>query len=106
MNASARTYPRPRRTAIRLLAALCAAIGLLAAAVAPATAAPKVTGKFAVSGVGTNNEITKGPDGNVWVTLDQGNELARITPKGKVKEYVPGDVSSRGPVGAVEIGRR
>ncbi len=97
MNASARTYPRPRPLLIRALAVLCAAAGLLVADVAPATAAPKVTGKFAVSGVGTNNELTKGPDGNIWVTLDQTNDLARITPNGNVQEFNPANVSS--PVG-------
>ncbi len=92
-----RTSPRPRSLPLRAVAALCAAIGLAAIAAAPATAAPKVTGKFAVSGVGTNNEIAKGPDGNVWVTLDQTNDVARITPKGKVKEYDAANISN--PVG-------
>ena len=63
-----------------------------------------MTGKFEVSGVGTNNEITKGPDGKIWVTLDQTNDIARITPKGKVKEYDPVNVNdpvgiARGPGG-------
>ena len=98
MNAQARTHPRPRPLRIRLLVALCAALGLVGVLAAPATAAPEVTGKFEVSGVGTNNEITKGPDGKIWVTLDQTNDLARINPKnGKVKEYDPVDVSN--PVG-------
>lgn len=98
MHAQARMYPRPRPPRIRLLAALCAALGLVGVLAAPATAAPKVTGKFEVSGVGTNNEITKGPDGKIWVTLDQTNDLARINPKnGKVEEYDPANVSN--PVG-------
>jgi streptogramin lyase len=97
MNSSAPTFPRPRPRLLRLLAALCAAAGLLAVASAPATAAPKVTGKFAVSGVGTNNEIAKGPDGNLWVTLDNANDVAQITPKGKVTEYDPANVSN--PIG-------
>ncbi len=98
MNVRARTHPRPRPPRIRLFAALCAALGLVGVLAAPATAAPKVTGKFEVSGVGTNNEITKGPDGKIWVTLDQTNDLARINPKnGKVKEYDPVNVSD--PVG-------
>jgi len=97
MNTPARTYPRPRPPRLRVLAALCAAVGLVAVAAAPASAAPKVDGKFAVSGVGTNNEITKGPDGNIWVTLDQTNDLARIKPNGKVKEFNPVNVTN--PVG-------
>jgi streptogramin lyase len=81
----------------RALAAICAVLGMLAVVAAPASAKPKVTGKFDVSGVGTNNEITKGPDGHIWVTLDNGNDIAEITPKGKVTEYDPANVSS--PVG-------
>lgn len=97
MNAPAPTHSRPRPPRLRVLAALCAAVGLVGIAAAPATAAPKVTGKFEVSGVGTNNEIAKGPDGNIWVTLDNTNDVARITPKGKVKEYDALDISN--PVG-------
>ena len=74
---------------IRALAVLCGVLAAVAVIAAPASAKMKVTGKFDVSGVGTNNEITKGPDGNVWVTLDQTNDIARITPKGKVKEFDP-----------------
>ena len=97
MNASARTYPSPRKPLFRVLAAICAVLGLVAVVASPASAKPKVDGKFDVSGVGTNNEITKGPDGNIWVTLDQTNDIARITPKGKVKEYDPLNVTN--PVG-------
>jgi streptogramin lyase len=79
------------------MVAVCGVLGIAAFAAAPASAKPKVDGKFDVSGVGTNNEITKGPDGNIWVTLDQGNDLARITPKGKVTEYDPANVNN--PVG-------
>ncbi|MEZ5063026.1 MAG: hypothetical protein R2700_16235 [Solirubrobacterales bacterium] len=101
-----RTHPRPRP--LHFLAALCAAAGIVGIAAAPATAAPKVTGKFAVSGVGTNNEITKGPDGNIWVTLDNANDVARITPKGKVSEYDALDISNpvgiaRGPGGKLWV---
>ncbi|MCB0874910.1 MAG: hypothetical protein KDB46_01830 [Solirubrobacterales bacterium] len=97
MNPQPPTHPRPRPLRFRAIAALCAAIGLVGIAAAPATAAPKVSGKFDVSGVGTNNEITKGPDGNIWVTLDNANDVARITPKGKVSEYDALDISN--PVG-------
>jgi streptogramin lyase len=77
--------------------ALCAVIVMAAVATAPASAAPKVTGKFDVSGVGTNNEITKGPDGSIWATLDNANDIAQITPKGKVREFDPVNVSD--PIG-------
>jgi streptogramin lyase len=77
--------------------ALCAVIVMAAVATAPASAAPKVTGKFDVSGVGTNNEITKGPDGSIWATLDNANDIAQITPRGKVREFDPVNVSD--PIG-------
>jgi virginiamycin B lyase len=87
----------PCKPRARVLAAICGVLALLAVAAAPAGAAPKVDGKFSVSGVGTNNELTKGRDGNVWVTLDQGNDIARITPKGKVTEYDAAAIAN--PVG-------
>ena len=82
------------------MVAVCGVLGIAVIAAAPASAKPKADGKFDVSGVGTNNEITKGPDGNIWVTLDQTNDIAKITPKGKVTEYDPANINS--PVG---IGR-
>src|SRR5829696_6615491 len=90
MNTTSRLYPVIRHARL----ALCAALGLAAIAASPAAAAPKVDGEFAVSGVGTNNELTLGPDGNMWVTLDQTNDLAKITPDGTVTEYNPANVTS------------
>lgn len=87
--------------AVRTLASLLAiaAAALLAPTASPA--APAIDGEFAVSSVGTNNELALGPDGNMWVTLD-GNttELARITPAGQVTEFDP--VNIENPVGIVE----
>lgn len=37
-----------------------------------AVAAPKVEGVFNVPGIGTNNLIARGSDGNMWVTLQSG----------------------------------
>lgn len=65
------------------LAAL--AIGLLAA---PASAAPVVDGEFDVPGLGSNNKLTQGPEGNMWVTLDGvGRDVAKVTPAGAVEEF-------------------
>ncbi len=89
MNPTAQTYARNPHPTIRVLAVLCAVVGLFAFAASPVGAKPRVDGKFAVSGVGTNNELTRGPDGNVWVTLDQTNDVARITPQGQVTEFDP-----------------
>jgi len=90
---------RPRQLRSRVLAGLCVALALAlgAIAAAPASAAPKVAGEFDVSGVGANNELTQGPDGNVWVTLDQANDIARITPTGQVTEYDAVNIAN--PVG-------
>lgn len=72
--------------------------GLVAAA--PAAAAPRKEGAFPVSSVGTNNQISRGPDGSMWVTLDGGTtDVARIRPGGAVTEFdLPGVT---GPVGIV-----
>jgi len=97
MHHTAPTTSYPGKLRARALGVICAVVVLSAVAAAPATAAPHVDGKFAVSGVGANNEITRDRDGNVWVTLDQGNDIARINRKGKVKEFDPVNVT--GPVG-------
>lgn len=56
--------------------------------VGPAAGAPVVSGEFPVPGLGSNNKLAQGPDGNVWVTLDgAGRDVARITPGGEVKEF-------------------
>jgi streptogramin lyase len=89
------TRPRPLRA--RALVLLCATLGLALIAASPAAAVPAVHGKFAVSGVGTNNDLTTGPDGNVWVTLDQTNDVARINRAGGVTEFNPANVTN--PVG-------
>jgi streptogramin lyase len=72
-------------------------LGLLLAAllVAPAAAAPFVSGEFTVSSLGSNNKIAQGPDGNVWVTLsDATKDVARITPAGEVTEFDLGVVAN------------
>jgi streptogramin lyase len=74
-------------------------LGLLLAliAAAPATAAPAITGEFPVPGLGTNNKIVQGPDGNMWVTLEGGPpDVARITPAGAVTPYDIGAVTASG----------
>ena len=94
---SASDHRRHRPLRSRAVALLCATLGLAAIAASPAAAAPDVDGKFTVSGVGTDNDIAKGPDGNMWVTLDQTNDVAKITPRGVVTEFNPANVTS--PVG-------
>jgi streptogramin lyase len=67
-----------------------AILGTLLAAlfVAPAFAAPTITGEFDVPGLGNNNKLVQGPDGNIWVTLNgTEKDVAKITPDGAVTEY-------------------
>jgi len=69
----------------------------------PALAAPQVNGEFSVSGLGTYNALTTGPDGNIWVTLDDAtNNVAKITPAGNVQQFNLPDVTS--PVGITVVG--
>ena len=69
----------------------------LAAAVsvpAQANAAPAVDGEFDIpGGVATDNDIVQGPDGNMWVTTNDTDGVARITPAGVVTEFPLGNNS-------------
>ncbi len=77
--------------------------GGLAVSTPIASAAPAADGTFSVTSVGTNNQITQGPDNNMWVTLDDATKnVARITPAGVVTEYdLPGIAS---PIGITSAG--
>ncbi|HEX6154083.1 MAG TPA: hypothetical protein VFZ19_11235 [Solirubrobacterales bacterium] len=84
-----------RRLATKLVAVLgVLAIFLLSAAAA--SAAPFVNGIFPLgSEVGTNNKIIDGPDGNIWLTVEDGTkDVARVTPAGQVTEYDIVDINS------------
>jgi streptogramin lyase len=66
-----------------------------------AEAKPRLAGVFDLTG--TPGQITRGPDGNIWVTISgsgDNNTLARIRPNGNVTEYAPAELLN--PVG---IGR-
>lgn len=72
----------------KLVALVCVlAAGALGAT--PASAAPFVNGIFPLgSEVGTNNKIVAGPDGNVWLTVEDGiKDVAMVTPAGQVQEF-------------------
>ena len=74
--------------ASRAIASVLVALAAAAALSAQASAAPAVDGEFAIAGgVGTDNDIIEGPDGNMWVTLENANGVARITPAGAVTEF-------------------
>lgn len=91
---------RHRFRPFRLLLGASVSLSLVAMAAPAAQAAPKVDGEFTVTGVGTNNQITRGPDGNIWVTLDSMTaDLAKITPNGQVTEYDNGEINNGTGVG-------
>jgi virginiamycin B lyase len=55
---------------------------------ASAAAAPSVTGTFPLgSEIETNNKLVAGPDGNIWLTVGGGNDVAKVTPGGQVEEF-------------------
>jgi streptogramin lyase len=92
-----RTWITARYASRRALPLVCTTLVLGGIVASPAAAVPDVDGKFSVSGVGANNDLTRGPDGNVWVTLDQTNDIAKITPRGQVTEFNPSNVTN--PIG-------
>lgn len=80
----------------KLLAIAAVLLGVLAWA-SGAGAAPTVTGAFELeSELETNNKIIAGPEGNIWVTLDDmEKDVAEITPAGMVKEFNLGSLIVR-----------
>jgi virginiamycin B lyase len=86
------------RTAATLVASLAALACLLVGA-GSAVAAPSIDGTFPLNAeVGTNNKIVAGPDGNVWLTVDDlTNDVAKVTPSGQVEEFdIEGILSPEG----------
>lgn len=79
---------------VRLPVIVCVLAIAVPVGVGPVAADPVVDGRFAVGGVGTNNQITIGPDANVWVTLDATNDVARIAPDGTVTQFNPVNLNS------------
>ena len=62
--------------------------GVILLAASPASAAPAFDEAFDIpDGVGSNNEIVQGPDGNMWVTRESANGVARIEPDGTVTPF-------------------
>ncbi|HEX7278120.1 MAG TPA: hypothetical protein VF255_00725 [Solirubrobacterales bacterium] len=90
-----------RSQATKLVAVVCVlAAFLLSAAVAPAAS---IDGIFPLGfEVGTNNKIVAGPDGNVWLTVEDGtNDVARVTPAGQVQGF---DIEGINSASGVTVG--
>ncbi|MEZ5078861.1 MAG: hypothetical protein R2725_15635 [Solirubrobacterales bacterium] len=76
------------RAGIRGVGLALASVGLLAAVVAPAAGEPAVSGEFPVPGIASNNKLVAGPEGNMWLTVNEGGkDVAEVTPDGTVTEY-------------------
>ncbi|MGN6202459.1 MAG: Vgb family protein [Solirubrobacterales bacterium] len=86
-----------RRIAFKFVFSVCILVACLSAA-ASASAAPAINGTFPVaSEIDANNKIVAGPDGNVWLTVGGGNDVARVTPGGEVQEFdLPGISGTNG----------
>jgi streptogramin lyase len=85
-----------RRSAAAALPALFVGAALLVFA-QPAAAKPRLAGVFDVSG--TPGRIAVGAKGSAWVVLSgssEGNELAKITPNGTVREFDLGAIAPTG----------
>ncbi len=68
--------------------ALLTALALMLVGAGSAVAAPAVSGEFSVPGLGSNNKLIAGPDGNMWVTTGGGGkDVAKISPAGQVEEF-------------------
>jgi streptogramin lyase len=71
---------------MRPVVATIATLALAALMATSALAAPAVDGEFSLSE--KPKQITQGPDGNMWVTLEN-KKLAKVTPDGTVTEFTP-----------------
>lgn len=92
---------RKRTIRVAAVAAVtaCVLMGGFGSPAGSQTTGPRLDGLFPVpGGIGTNNQIAAGPDGNMWVTLSGGGtDVARLTAAGVVTEFdLPGVA---GPVG-------
>ena len=76
---------------MRRLLTIATALAALALAPAAASAKPHLAGTFNLSGQA--GQMTRGPDGNIWVLINGGsNTLAKVKPNGDVTEYSPAAV--------------
>jgi len=77
-----------RSPAVKLVAVLSVFAAVLLGP-SSALAAPSITGTFPLGfEIGTNNKIVAGPDGNIWLTVeDLTNDVARVTPAGQVQGF-------------------
>lgn len=85
-------------TAVALLLAICGS---------SASAAPVIDGHFPIPGTfDANSKIAAGPDGNMWLAIKgAANDVARISPSGKVDEFELTGVSAPSGIAGGPEGR-
>ena len=81
-----------RRTSNYLLAAGLALLALTAGTAAAQTTPPSKS--FPIRGGSQPFAITMGADGNYWFTLSNSNEVARITPRGRISYFTTPNLSN------------
>ncbi|WP_354701467.1 Virginiamycin B lyase [Paraconexibacter sp. AEG42_29] len=94
--------PPPRRRGIAILAAtagLAVALVAGAATAAPGPAHAAQVKEFEVIGssFGSPKGITTGPDGNLWIAIDIGYGIGRLTPEGAFSRFDVGFVQNASP---------
>jgi hypothetical protein len=91
-----------RKPAALLVTALAALLLFCSSALA----APVFDGHFDVGQFSDNAKIIEGPDGNMWLTIeDGGDDVARITPEGQVTKFAVENVTQPDGIAAGVEGR-
>src|SRR5689334_17584522 len=92
-----------RRIVMTVLAAAAALLGTGAVA----SAAPVIDGQFPMPAFdGSNTKIAAGPDGNMWMGINEGEfDVAKITPTGTVEKFKLQDLEHPAGIAAGPEGR-
>src|SRR5579885_1310372 len=78
----------PRGIVLKLLAPIVTLLFLLVLTVSPALAKAGNIKEFTVPTPQSSPEgVVPGPDGNLWFTENNGNNIGRLTPSGKFTEF-------------------
>jgi streptogramin lyase len=90
-----------------VITALAAAMVALLVSSANASAAPHFDGHFTMPEFdGSNNKIAAGPDGNMWMGINEGEfDVAKITPAGAVEKFKLQDLEHPAGITAGPEGR-
>lgn len=75
-----------------MLKLVAAALAALALSPVAAAAAPAVDGVFDLPG--RAKRLALGADGGIWITLESGGDVARVSPQGAVERFDSAVVNS------------